>query len=80
MSHFDKDYSTGDVTIHWKSRLCRHSANCFRGLPGVFHPQELPWITPERGSTEQIIAAVHTCPSGALTVTDHRPGQAASGS
>lgn len=63
-----KKYSNGEVTIVWKPSLCSHSRNCFTGLSEVFHPKELPWITPDRASTERIIDQVKKCPSGALTV------------
>ncbi|MCE3225962.1 MAG: (4Fe-4S)-binding protein [Bacteroidetes bacterium] len=62
-----KEYSNGEVTIVWQSGLCIHSGNCVKNLPGVFKPKEKPWITPENASTEEIIAAVKKCPSGALS-------------
>ena len=62
-----KKYSNGEVTILWKPHLCIHSGNCARGLPGVFKPKDKPWITPEGGTTEQIIRTVNHCPSGALS-------------
>jgi len=61
-----KNYTNGEVTIVWHPDICIHSRNCFKGLPEVFHPRELPWITPEHASTEQIIEQVKKCPSGAL--------------
>ena len=42
-----KNYTNGEVTIVWQPDICIHSRNCFKGLPAVFHPQELPRITPE---------------------------------
>ena len=62
-----KEYSNGEVTIVWKNTLCIHSGKCFSGLPQVFHPLEIPWITPERSDTERIIEQVKLCPSGALS-------------
>jgi uncharacterized Fe-S cluster protein YjdI len=62
-----RKYSNGEVTIVWKPSLCIHSGNCSRGLGEVFHPKDLPWITPERSTTEKIIDQVKKCPSGALT-------------
>jgi uncharacterized Fe-S cluster protein YjdI len=62
-----KEYSNGEVTIVWKHSLCKHSAICVGGLPDVFHPRELPWITAERSTSEKIISQVKKCPSGALT-------------
>jgi uncharacterized Fe-S cluster protein YjdI len=62
-----KEYTNGEVTIVWKNTLCIHSGKCFTGLPGVFHPWEIPWITPVRSETEKIIEQVKQCPSGALS-------------
>jgi uncharacterized Fe-S cluster protein YjdI len=62
-----KEYSNGEVTIVWKNALCVHSGNCFTGLPEVFHPLTLPWITPEKTETARIIEQVKKCPSGALS-------------
>ncbi len=67
MKDITKKYSNGEVTIVWKQGLCTHSANCVRGLPTVFHPNALPWITPENSTTEKIIDQVKKCPSGALS-------------
>jgi uncharacterized Fe-S cluster protein YjdI len=60
-------YSNGEVTIVWKPDLCIHSGNCVRGLPQVFRPKEKPWIAPQKATTEQIMAQVKKCPSGALS-------------
>jgi uncharacterized Fe-S cluster protein YjdI len=62
-----KKYSNGEVTIVWKPSDCIHSGNCFRGLKEVFDPHSRPWITPEKASTEKIIAQIEKCPSGALS-------------
>ena len=67
MKSITKKYSNGEVTIVWKNTLCIHSVNCFHGLPSVFDPRRQPWITPEGASTEEIIAQVKKCPSGALS-------------
>lgn len=62
-----KNYSNGEVTIVWEPGKCIHSENCVGGLPGVFKPDEKPWITPEGATTQQIVNQVKQCPSGALT-------------
>ncbi len=62
-----KKYSNGEVTVVWKPSMCIHSAICFNGLPGVFDPRKRPWITAEGGTTQEIIAQVNKCPSGALS-------------
>lgn len=67
MKDITKKYSNGEVTIVWKPAMCIHSAICFNGLGDVFHPQELPWITPEKSTTDKIINQIKKCPSGALS-------------
>lgn len=67
MKDITKKYTNGEVTIVWKPDLCIHSALCFKGLGEVFHPQQLPWITPEKSSSEKIIDQIKKCPSAALS-------------
>ena len=61
-----KQYTNGEVTILWRPHVCRHSGNCFTGLPGVFDPEERPWVNVYGASTQEIIEQVKKCPSGAL--------------
>ncbi len=73
-----KHYTNGEVTILWQPTLCIHSGNCVRSLSSVFRPKERPWIQPEHAlNSEEIITAVHRCPSGALTIAEgpHEPLQ-----
>lgn len=62
-----KKYSNEDITIVWKPKVCIHSAICFKGLPKAFNPKQKPWITMEDATTEEIIAQIDKCPSGALS-------------
>lgn len=62
-----KEYSNGDITVVWQSALCIHSKNCWNGLPGVFDPQQRPWINVEAATSDAITAQVDKCPSGALS-------------
>lgn len=63
-----KEYSNGEITVLWEADLCIHSCNCFSQLPSVFQPKERPWIKINGASSSEIIAAVETCPSGALSI------------
>ncbi len=60
-------YTNGEVTIIWQPGLCQHSGNCVRGLPAVFDSRKHPWVDANGAGTEQIIAQVNRCPSGALS-------------
>ena len=61
------EYSNGELTIVWQPSLCKHAGICVKTLPMVYNPQERPWIKIENATTEQLIAQVEICPSGALS-------------
>ncbi|MBI1266550.1 MAG: (4Fe-4S)-binding protein [Cryomorphaceae bacterium] len=65
----EKNYTNGEITIHWKPGKCIHSGVCVRALPKVYHPREVPWITIDQASTAELIEQIDRCPSGALTYT-----------
>ena len=70
MEDITKRYSNDDITIVWKPAVCIHSTLCWKGQKGllsVFNPSKHPWITPEGGTTAEIIERVNQCPSGALS-------------
>jgi putative redox protein len=67
MVTFNKKYSNGDITVHWKPELCIHSGHCARQLSSVFNPREKPWINMNGEATEEIISTVEGCPSGVLS-------------
>ncbi len=64
----EKRYPKGSITVVWKPALCKHSAVCARGLPGVFDPRRRPWVDVGQASEEQIAEQVRKCPSGALSL------------
>lgn len=63
-----KRYSNGEITVVWKPAVCKHSTICFAGLPAVFDPRRRPWVNIQGASSDTIVAQVHRCPSGALSV------------
>ena len=62
-----KEYSNGELTIIWQPDLCQHSGICVKTLPQVYNPKERPWIKIENATTEELIAQIKMCPSGALS-------------
>ena len=60
-------YSNGEVTVIWRPEICEHSGICARGLPRVFDPRRRPWIVLAEATTDEIVAQVEKCPSGALS-------------
>lgn len=67
-NNITKHYSNGEITVVWQSGKCIHSTNCVTNLPQVFNTKVRPWIKVENASTEEIIATVNKCPSGALSI------------
>ena len=63
-----KEYSNGDVIIVWDHEKCIHAAECVKGSPKVFKPQEKPWIQMGAVSSDDIVETVSKCPSGALSI------------
>jgi uncharacterized Fe-S cluster protein YjdI len=62
-----KTYTNGKVTVNWKPDVCIHSRVCWSQLRSVFDPSKRPWIDMSGASTEEIIAQVKKCPSGAIS-------------
>lgn len=60
-------YPTKDITVVWKPEICQHAGICVKMLPEVYHPKERPWVKPDNATTEQLIAQISKCPSGALS-------------
>jgi len=66
------EFSNGDITIAWRPDRCTHAAKCVGTLPKVYKPGQKPWINPEHATTEELMAQIETCPSGALTYTKNK--------
>lgn len=67
MGDIKKEYSNGEITVVWQSAKCIHSKKCWNGLGSVFQPNEKPWINVDGASSNEIIAQIDKCPSGALS-------------
>lgn len=63
----EKEYTNGEVTVVWRSDKCAHTGICLRGLRSVFDLKARPWIDMQGANTDEIVAQVCSCPSGALT-------------
>ncbi len=62
-----KEYSNKDIVVLWNPEKCIHARECVKGLPQVFNRDKTPWINMQGASSEEIMAVVDRCPSGALT-------------
>lgn len=61
------EYSNGELTIIWQPELCKHAGICVKTLPQVYNPKERPWVKIENATTDELIAQINKCPSGALS-------------
>ena len=61
-------YETPAVTVTFDPEICQHTGICLRDLPNVFDVKEKRWVRPELATSEEVIAQVGRCPSGALQI------------
>lgn len=62
-----KHYETDDLIITWQPEKCEHAGICVKRLPNVYDPKAKPWVKPENATTEELMAQIDACPSGALS-------------
>ena len=60
-------YVGQQVTVLDNRGICQHSGYCGDRLATVFHVGEEPFVAPSGGRMDEIIRAVRSCPSGALS-------------
>ena len=70
-----KTYRGPIVDVSFDGEVCRHAAECVRGLPEVFDTAKRPWINPTVADTgdlaDHLREVVGRCPSGALGIIEH---------
>ena len=64
MAH--RTYESDAVRVLWDSSLCIHSGICLRKGNGAFDTRRRPWVDLEAADTATVVAAIESCPSGAL--------------
>ncbi len=62
-----ENYEGEQITIHDNRGICAHAGRCTDGLPSVFRLKQEPWIDMNAARSEEIIAVIGKCPSGALS-------------
>jgi CDGSH-type Zn-finger protein/truncated hemoglobin YjbI len=60
-------YVGGQVTVFDNRGICAHSGFCTDRLASVFRVNQEPFVAPSGGRMDDIIRAVRSCPSGALS-------------
>lgn len=77
-----KTYAGPIIDVSFDADLCRHAAECVRGMPEVFDVSKRPWIDPTQAHTEDSAQAlrrvVGRCPSGALDIIESGTGRPSS--
>lgn len=63
-----KTYTGAHVDVSFDAEVCRHAAECVRGLPTVFDTKARPWIQPDNAAPADVVEVVGRCPSGALRI------------
>lgn len=59
-------YESDEIEVSYDLKRCIHAAECVKGLPKVFNPQNKPWIQPENASAQEVANVIEKCPTGAL--------------
>jgi uncharacterized Fe-S cluster protein YjdI len=62
-----QEYRCEKITVRFDPKICTHSGNCVKSLPGVFDISKKPWVSVEGADVEQVTQTVNACPSGALS-------------
>ncbi len=69
-----REYAGKSITVLYDASLCERAAACVDALNAVFDPSREPWIEPDAAPVDELVKAIATCPSGALTYRLCRPG------
>ncbi|MFF1907105.1 (4Fe-4S)-binding protein [Kitasatospora sp. NPDC058218] len=62
-----RTYEGAGIEVTFDPQVCRHAAECVRGLPSVFDTARRPWISPDAAEPGLVAEVVRRCPTGALT-------------
>jgi CDGSH-type Zn-finger protein/uncharacterized Fe-S cluster protein YjdI len=73
-------YPGAAIDASWDGRLCIHVGECVRANNDLFMGGRQPWGLPDAVSTEEVVATVNRCPTGALSYVrkDGGPQESAS--
>lgn len=76
-----KTYVGHYLNVSFDGELCRHAAECVRGMPEVFDTSRRPWIDPGQVGTqedsERLRRVIGRCPSGALEAHEGQSAESA---
>ncbi len=61
------EYTNGELTLYGSRKCASNAGICVKMLPNGLPPKERPWVQIENATTEELIAQISKCPSGALS-------------
>ncbi|MCK1997598.1 (4Fe-4S)-binding protein [Psychrobacillus psychrodurans] len=61
-----REYKGEEITVYFDGDICKHAAECVKGLPEVFNVKARPWISLENVDAKKVAEVINRCPSGAL--------------
>jgi uncharacterized Fe-S cluster protein YjdI/CDGSH-type Zn-finger protein len=60
------EYHGKDIEVNYDRNRCIHVRECVEGLPGVFDPNQRPWIDADSADADEVAQVIERCPTGAL--------------
>ena len=72
METSENQFTNGEITVTYEPKKCIHANKCCSGLANVFRNSVIPWIDLDGARTEEIVAQIKKCPSGALSFKYNR--------
>lgn len=72
-----RTYESNTIRVLWDSSRCIHTGICLRLGEGAFDRDRRPWVDLSVVDAQVVIAAIESCPSGALRYErlDGEPGE-----
>ena len=63
-------YEGKEINITFNRSICAGAANCVHDFSNIYSSQSSEdWISPDKGSIDEVINSIKSCPSGALSYT-----------
>lgn len=72
METSNNQFTNGEITVTYEPKRCIHANRCCSGLAEVFRSSVIPWIDLDGAKSDEIIAQIWKCPSGALNFKYNR--------
>lgn len=60
-------YEGKEIDIHFNRSICCGAAKCVREFSNIYKSASKDWISPDKGTIEEVKNSIKACPSGALS-------------